>query len=51
MENPYKDSGGNEYKALTGVENKNFPDMCDWIRDHLTAVKEKVCTCGANWMS
>ena len=43
MEDPYKDSGGNDFEALTGVENKHFPDIRNWIWDHLTTVKKNVC--------
>ena len=35
VENPYKDSGGKDSEALTGVENINFPSMRDWIKEHL----------------
>ena len=42
VENPYKETGGDENTALTGVINWNFPRIRNWIWNHLTAVKVKV---------
>ena len=42
VENPYEDSGGNEEEALTGVINKNFPAMKEWLAQYLTKVAKEV---------
>ena len=39
-EDPYKDTGGEDTVALTGVENQYFPQMKDWILDFLETTAE-----------
>ena len=34
--------GADDIKALTGVKNKYFPDMKEWIKDYISAFAEKV---------
>ena len=34
-ENPHGDTGGRGTVALTGVENVYFPDMKEWIKEHI----------------
>ena len=41
VENPYKDTGGEDTVALTGVENVYFPAMRDWIREHIEAAARR----------
>ena len=41
VENPYKDTGGKDTVALTGVENIYFPAMRDWIKKHIKATAKK----------
>lgn len=42
-ENPYEDTCREDTIALTGVENVHFPDIRNWIREHLEfAAKKKV---------
>ena len=43
VEHPYKETGDKETKAMTGVENINFPSMKIWIKEHLQdAAQRKV---------
>lgn len=43
VENPYEGTDSDDETALTGVVNKYFPAMRDWIHEYLVAVGEKVC--------
>ena len=40
VEDPYKDTGGKDTVALTGVENVYFPQMRDWIKEHIELAAE-----------
>ena len=43
VEDPYEDTGGKDTVALTGVENIYFPEMRDWVKEHVAdAAKKKV---------
>ena len=46
VEDPYADTAGDDptadITALTGVVNPNFPDMREWIKEHISMVAERV---------
>ncbi len=38
IEDPYQDTGEADTIAFTGEVNDNFPDMRDWILEHVSSI-------------
>ena len=48
---PFPETGDDETIALTGVENVNFPEMKEWICEHVQAMPKLVASqTDENWL-
>ena len=51
QELPFPETGDDETIALTGAKNVNFPEMKEWIREHVQAMPKLVASqTDENWL-